>query len=80
MQKLPLRAYWDLLAQYIRPQKGRFFLLSFLLLGSIGLQLINPKIIGGFIDAALAGAPARRISRGRDCFSSELHCSNRSSW
>jgi ABC-type multidrug transport system fused ATPase/permease subunit len=61
MIQKPLRAYWDLLSQYIRPQKGRFILLAVLLLGSIGLQLLNPQIIGGFIDAALAGAPAREL-------------------
>ncbi len=61
MSKLPLKAYWSLLAQYIRPQKGRFFLLAFLLLGSIGLQLLNPQIIGSFIDAALAGAEAPQL-------------------
>lgn len=61
MPNLPLKAYWSLLAQYIRPQRGRFFLLGCLLLGSIGLQLLNPQIIGGFIDAALAGAPASQL-------------------
>ncbi len=62
MTKLPLRAYWNLLAEYIRPQKGRFFWLAFLLLASIGLQLLNPQIIGRFIDAALAGAPAQQLT------------------
>ena len=61
MSKLPLRTYWDLLAQYIRPQRGHFSLLVFLLLASIGLQLLNPQIIGRFIDAALAGASARQL-------------------
>jgi len=61
MSKLPLRAYWELLSQYIQPQRGQFSLLFILLLVSIGLQLLNPQIIGGFIDAALAGAPARQL-------------------
>ncbi len=28
---LPLKAYWDLLSDHIRPQKGRFILLTVLL-------------------------------------------------
>ncbi len=53
--KIPFKAYWDLLAQHIRPQKGRFFLLACLLFGSIGLRLFAPQIMRRFIDAALAG-------------------------
>jgi ABC-type multidrug transport system fused ATPase/permease subunit len=58
---LPLRAYWDLLATYIRPQRGRFTWLVILLFGSIGLQVVNPQIMRGFIDAALAGAATSRL-------------------
>ena len=32
---LPFKAYWDLLSQHIRPQKGRFILLATMLLVSI---------------------------------------------
>jgi ABC-type multidrug transport system fused ATPase/permease subunit len=53
--KIPLRQYWDLLSRHIRPQRGRFLLLSFLLFGNIGLQLINPQIMRSFIDTALGG-------------------------
>jgi ABC-type multidrug transport system fused ATPase/permease subunit len=59
--KLPLRAYWDLLAVYIRPQRGSFVLMSALLLGSIGLQIINPQIMRAFIDSALSGGAARQL-------------------
>jgi ATP-binding cassette subfamily B protein len=55
MMNLPLKTYWDLLSQHIRPQKGRFLLLTFLLLASIGLRILNPQIMRGFIDEALAG-------------------------
>ncbi len=58
---LPLRAYWELLSQYIRPQRGRFFLLALLLLSSIALQVVNPQIMRGFIDAALAKAPLSQL-------------------
>lgn len=56
------RPYWELLAAYLRPLKWPFLALAILLLSSIGLQLLNPQIIAGFIDAALAGAPARQLA------------------
>jgi ABC-type multidrug transport system fused ATPase/permease subunit len=59
---LPLKQYWLLLAEYIRPQKGRFILLAALMLGAIGLQLINPQIMRNFIDSALAGAPTNQLT------------------
>jgi ABC-type multidrug transport system fused ATPase/permease subunit len=52
---LPLKAYWDLLSRHIRPQSGRFALLTLLLFGSIGLRILNPQIMRNFIDSALAG-------------------------
>ena len=52
---LPLKAYWDLLSDHIRPQKGRFILLTVLLFGSIGLRILAPQIMRDFIDSALAG-------------------------
>jgi len=52
---LPFKAYWDLLSQHIRPQKGRFVLLTVLLFGSIGLRILAPQIMRTFIDSALAG-------------------------
>jgi ATP-binding cassette, subfamily B, bacterial len=58
---IPLREYWDLLEKYIRPQRGRFTLLALMLLGSIGLQVINPQIIRSFIDGALAGEELNRL-------------------
>src|SRR5574341_1332839 len=53
---LPFRAYWDLLSQHIRPQKGRFILLALMLFGSIGLRIFAPQIMRKFIDSALSGA------------------------
>ncbi len=50
-----LKHYWALLADHIEPQKARFVLLAILLLGSIGLQLINPQIVRRFIDSAQRG-------------------------
>ncbi len=59
--KLPLRAYWNLLSAHIRPQRVRFGLLAFLLFTSIGLQVVNPQIMRGFIDSALQGAAVSRL-------------------
>lgn len=40
------------LLRYLKPVKGRIFLLFVLLLGTTGLQLVNPQVIGRFIDTA----------------------------
>jgi ABC-type multidrug transport system fused ATPase/permease subunit len=48
---LPLAESRQLLGTYLWPQRGRVAVLSGLLLGSIGLQLVNPQIIRYFIDA-----------------------------
>lgn len=60
--KIPLKAYWDLLARHIRPQRWRFIALCALLLLSIGLQVISPQIIGRFIDDALAGEALEKLA------------------
>jgi len=52
---IPLQRYFDLLKAYLRPQWKQMSLLGSLLLGSIGLQLLNPQILRGFIDAAARG-------------------------
>ncbi|NMO95831.1 ABC transporter ATP-binding protein [Paenibacillus lemnae] len=43
------------LLQYLKPVKGRLFILLTLLLSSTGLQLIQPQIVKQFIDTAAAG-------------------------
>jgi len=50
--KATFKQCWDLLARHIAPQRGRFVLLTVLLLGSIGLQVVNPQIVRVFIDAS----------------------------
>lgn len=52
---VPLRRYWKLLVTYLRPLWRKATLLAIVLLGSIGLQLVNPQILGHFIDTAIAG-------------------------
>src|ERR1051325_1911 len=59
---LPFKAYWDLLSQHIRPQKGRFILLTVLLFSSIGLRILAPQIMRNFIDSALAGKALQTLT------------------
>jgi len=59
---LPFKAYWDLLSQHIRPQKGRFVLLAVMLLGSIGLRILAPQVMRKFIDSALAGQALQTLT------------------
>jgi ABC-type multidrug transport system fused ATPase/permease subunit len=59
---LPFKAYWDLLSEHIRPQKGRFTLLASLLLGSIALRIFAPQIMRAFIDSALAGEALQTLT------------------
>ena len=59
---IPLRQYWNLLADHIKPQKGRFALLTVLLLGSIVLQIANPQIVRAFIDGVTSGEPTGMLT------------------
>ncbi len=52
---LSFKSYYNLLADHIRPQRGRFILLALMLFGSIGLKIFAPQIMRRFIDSALAG-------------------------
>ncbi len=58
---LPLQDYRGLLGTYLKPQRRRVGLLAALLLGSIGLQLLNPQIIRYFIDTVQAGGPQQGL-------------------
>jgi ATP-binding cassette subfamily B protein len=58
---VPLKQYRTLLADYLRPQKGSAALLATLLLGGIGLQLINPQIVRYFLDTAETGNGLDRL-------------------
>lgn len=59
---LPFKAYWDLLSQHLRPQKGRFLLLATMLVGSIGLRIAAPQIMRTFIDSALSGEALQTLT------------------
>lgn len=60
--KITYRDYIKLLAHYLQPQWARTVLLAILLIGMIGLQLLNPQILSGFIDDALAGKSVFQLS------------------
>lgn len=59
--KIGLRQYWNLLVDYLKPQKGRVIKFAIALLASIGLQLVNPQILRYFIDTAVAGGSGRNL-------------------
>ena len=60
--QLPLRSYWTLLVDYLRPQRSRVVTLAILIVVHIGVQLANPQIMRSFIDTVVSGrgdAPRR---------------------
>jgi ATP-binding cassette subfamily B protein len=64
--KIPLKQYWNLLINYLKPQWPMALLLAVLILSNIGLQLVNPQIMRQFIDtvtqmARVAGTQERLL-------------------
>jgi len=57
-----MATYIGLLADHARPHAGRFVLLGFLMLASIGLRILAPQVMRSFIDTALAGGEARALT------------------
>jgi ATP-binding cassette, subfamily B, bacterial len=58
-----LAGHRNLLIEYLRPQRLMVALLCMLLLGGIGLELLNPQILRSFIDNASAGAEVGQLVR-----------------
>jgi ATP-binding cassette subfamily B protein/ATP-binding cassette subfamily C protein len=52
MKQVPFGKYWDLLAVYLKPLRGKVLLLGLLMLATIGLQVANPQIIRFVLDTA----------------------------
>jgi len=52
---IPLLQYRRLLANYLHSQLGRVIWLTITLLGSIALEVLNPQILGHFIDTVVSG-------------------------
>lgn len=61
MIKIGLQQYWNLLVDYLQPQKWRVVKFAIALLASIGLQLINPQILRYFIDTAAVGGSGKNL-------------------
>jgi ATP-binding cassette, subfamily B, bacterial len=59
--QIPLRQYGSLLADYLKPQQPRVVGLALTLLGSIGLQILSPQLLGRFIDSAVAGVSTQAL-------------------
>jgi ATP-binding cassette subfamily B protein len=60
---IPVKQYWTLLLNYLKPQWRWAALLAALLLGNICLQLVNPQIMRYFIDTAQAGGDQETLLR-----------------
>ncbi|HEU5015436.1 MAG TPA: ABC transporter ATP-binding protein [Roseiflexaceae bacterium] len=57
-----------LLGAYLRPQRGRVFMLAALLLSGIALQLLNPQVIRYFIDTTQQGGPQSSLTAAAVAF------------
>lgn len=58
---IPVRAYFNLLVDYLRPLRSRVAVLAIVLFGAIGLQIVNPQLIKRFIDGAIDGRSATEL-------------------
>lgn len=53
--QIPLRQYFGLLEEYLKPQRASVIFMGVCLLFSVGLQLLNPQIVRFFMDTAQRG-------------------------
>lgn len=60
--KIPIKEYIILLYKYLKPYRKKVMILMVLLTASVGLQLINPKIVRYFIDAAKDGVAGKYLT------------------
>lgn len=58
---ISLKRYLALLVTYLKPQWPRALLMALCLLAGIGLELLDPQILGYFIDTALAGGASTAL-------------------
>jgi ABC-type multidrug transport system fused ATPase/permease subunit len=63
-----LTRHGNLLVEYLRPQRLKVALLSVLLFGGIGLELLNPQIVRSFIDTATTGGAVEQLTRAAILF------------
>ena len=53
----------DFLKTYLSPQKGKVALLGLFIFANLGLQLLLPQIMRGFIDSVTQGVPIPNLVR-----------------
>ena len=58
---ISLQQYGSLLVSYLKSQWKEVFGLTIALLSSIALQIINPQILGYFIDTAVQGGSQQAL-------------------
>lgn len=51
------KLYGPFVGSYLKLQKGRVIVLAFLLTSSVIFQLLNPQLLGAFIDSAQGRSP-----------------------
>ena len=66
--KIPLKAYWNLLRDYLVPQWRWALVLTVLILAGIGLQLTSPQIMRRFIDTTQGDGDAGVLLRSALAF------------
>lgn len=59
--RIPFKQYGTLLSDYLKPQRGRVIGLAIALLATIALQILNPQLLGIFIDTATTSGATQTL-------------------
>jgi ATP-binding cassette, subfamily B, bacterial len=66
--QIPVRQYFGLLEEYLKPQRVSVVLMAVCLLLSVGLQLLNPQIVRFFMDTAQKGGAQSELVKAAAVF------------
>ncbi len=66
--QIPVRQYFGLLEEYLKPQRVSVILMAVCLLVSVGLQLLNPQIVRFFMDTAQRGGAQSELVKAAAVF------------
>lgn len=66
--QIPVRQYFGLLEEYLKPQRASVILMAVCLLFSVGLQLLNPQIVRFFMDTAQRGGAQSELVKASAVF------------
>ena len=66
--RFSLKAYWQLLVDYLTPLKKQVVILGSFSILSIALKLINPQIVRNFLDSAEQTAPLEKLTTSAGIF------------